>query len=174
MTSNILPAFLGVLFCAAFLPTAASAQTAPFVAEYDDWVLNCQEIEGGLPCQIRHRVVDANSNSQVLAFSIVFSKVDNAHGMQLTLPLDFLLQPGISIAIDDYQVDGIEVSYCDVNGCYIEARLEQVAIDAFKTGTAAHVYMTARDGRRIGLPFSLNGFTAAERDLRTQADSRSE
>lgn len=174
MIAKRLLVLMGALFCASSLSGNAAAQTEPLTAEYDDWVLNCQDIEGGLPCQIRHRVVDANSETQVLAFSIVFSTADNAHGMQLTLPLDFLLRPGVSIAIDDYQVDGIEVSYCDANGCYVEARLEQVAIDAFRTGNTGHIHMTVRDGRRIGLPFSLAGFNAAEKKLRIETASRTE
>lgn len=162
----------GVALTLVAMARPAIAQTAPLEKSFADWVLQCQEIENGLPCQIRHRIVDGSSNTQVLAFSIVYSPDNKAHGLQLVVPLDFLLERGLSLVIDAYRVDDIPVSYCETSGCIVEARLDEVAVEAFKSGETSHVHMTARDGRRIGLPFSLKGFTAAEKALRKETNKR--
>lgn len=128
---------------------------------FDDWVLVCEEREDVLPCDIRHRVVDERSQSQVLSFSVAYSPELGEHALQLILPLDFLLAPGVGLSAGDYAVDRIAVTRCEPVGCFVEARLEQVAIDALRREESGHVFLTARDGQRIGLPFSLSGFGAA-------------
>ncbi|MGD1933048.1 MAG: invasion associated locus B family protein [Candidatus Phaeomarinobacter sp.] len=158
---------------AVFITTCAAAQPAETSA-YEDWVLVCEERENALPCQIRHRIIDQASKTQVLSFSIVYAPDQARHGRQLVFPLDFLLEPGVSLAVDDYRVDSIAVDYCDANGCYVEAALEAVAVEAFRAGTKAHVHLTARDGRRIGLPFSLTGFSKAEARLRRETVARAQ
>jgi|GEM_PF-2793129 len=164
---------ISIAFCVAALAgwQPAAAQGG-LTQDFDDWQLVCEEIENALPCQIRHRIVDHSSQSQVLAFSIVYAPEAGTHAMQLVLPLDFLLEPGVTLEIGDYQVADMPVDYCDTAGCYVEAALEDEAIDAFRVGNTGYVYLTARDARRIGLPFSLEGFSKAEARLRGETLTR--
>lgn len=162
---NVLLAVLVSLFTSQFFVMPVTADE-PTIRSFEDWVLVCEERGNALPCDVRHRVVDELSQSQVLSFSIAYSPEHGQHALQLTLPLDFLLPPGVGLAVGEYEVDGIPVTRCEPIGCIIEALLEQVAIDAFNAGETGYIFLTARDGKRIGLPFSLKGFTKAEKELR--------
>lgn len=144
----------------------------PITQAFDDWVLICQDRENAVPCDIRHRVVDEQSQSQVLVFSIAYSAEQEQYALQLILPLDFLLKPGVGLQAEDYQVERIEVTRCEPVGCLVEARLDHVAVDALRNAAAGYVFLTARDGQRVGLPFSLKGFTGASDALVDESEFR--
>lgn len=138
--------------------------------EFKDWELNCVHPTPDAPeaCEMRQRVVDENGRRVLLA---VVGRLPNTEelGMLIVLPLGIALPPGVMLKIDDGEEKGVPVERCEAGGCRIEMILEPTAVERFKAGTRINVgfqiYDRAGKRRRIDVPISLMGFSAAVNEV---------
>jgi invasion protein IalB len=86
-------------------------------------------------------------------------------GLLIIVPLGVLLPAGVTLQIDSGAEMPLVVDRCERQGCRIEMLLEPELLTRLKSGTQAKVFFEAFDPqgerRRLGIPLSLLGFTAA-------------
>lgn len=130
--------------------------------QHGDWLLECYDPAiNGVNCQIKQRIIQQESEQNILVISLAYEPKEKTNVIQYILPLDFLLTPGVSIEAGKYQtVAG--VTRCTVQGCFIEGTTDQAFIDQMReTTTGGRAVIVSRTGQKIGIGFSAKGFTKA-------------
>lgn len=147
--------------------TAASDATKTAAAPkinreaFEKWELECYDpAVNGLKCQVAQKLVATDSKQLVLVLSLAYSPTSKQHVMQLALPLNFMLKPGVEIEIGSAKTVA-QVDRCSSQGCFIEGIAAQDLIDAMLKGETGNVKFLATPEKRVVIPFGLNGFTKA-------------
>jgi invasion protein IalB len=84
----------------------------------------------------------------------------------LTLPLGVYLPTGLLLQIDDGETLKIPVEICLPNGCHTRMALIGELLKKLRAGRMAKLAFHDSQQRRITVPVSLAGFTAAFAALR--------
>ncbi len=141
----------------------ASAESSPKVERetFGEWELECFEPKvNGLKCQIGQRLVAKESTSLVLAVSMAYSPASKKDVVQFVLPLNFMLKPGVELAIGEAKTV-IQVDRCSAQGCFVEGVAAGDIVEAMNKGETADVKVLANPQKRLVIPFSLKGFSTA-------------
>lgn len=148
----------------------AEQATGPKVARerMGEWEVECFEPKiNGLSCQIVQKLVATDSNKLVLIVSIAFDPTSKKHLMQVALPLNFMLKPGVEIAIGDQRTVA-QVDRCSAEGCFIEGVAGDDLVTAMSKGAKADVKFLASAEKRLVIPFSLSGFAQAYEKMKAR------
>ncbi|MDX2287991.1 MAG: invasion associated locus B family protein [Hyphomicrobiaceae bacterium] len=133
-----------------------------------EWELECFDPKiNGLNCQIVQKLVATDTNKLVLVVSIAFDPASKKHLMQVALPLNFMLKPGVEIAIGDQRTVA-QVDRCSAEGCFIEGIAGDDLVGAMSKGAKADVKFLASAEKRLVIPFSLSGFSAAYEKMKSR------
>jgi invasion protein IalB len=81
--------------------------------------------------------------------------------VRLLMPLGFLLQPGIRIAVDHGQATPGRYASCLPNGCFAEAQVKDDFVAALKKGTTLNVSARNQVGREVTFAVPMAGFGKA-------------
>ena len=144
--------------------------TGPKVARerMGEWEVECFDPKvNGLSCQIVQKLVATESNKLVLIVSIAFDPNSKKHLMQVALPLNFMLKPGVEIAIGDQRTVA-QVDRCSADGCFIEGVAGDDLVNAMANGAKADVKFLANAEKRLVIPFSLSGFSQAYEKMKSR------
>ncbi len=148
------------------LPSANAVESGE---TFKDWKAQCQEIKetGKESCFIfQNLTIKTEEGSRQLLHLAVGYPPDKQEPMVIfTLPLGISLPPGVSLTVDKGEPIRLRLEYCVPQGCKALFRLDTQWLASFKAGSKAQV--TVQDGARraIGIPVSLNGFTAGLKAL---------
>jgi invasion protein IalB len=157
MLNRILCFQLLVAILAAAAPALADPPAAwpGRVAAFRDWRLDCRPD----PCRAATSVRGADG-SEVLGVS--------AAGETLTLatPLPLFLPDGLALAVGAGPPRPVPWRTCAAGGCEATLPLDPELLAALRRERAATAAFTLVDGVKVRLPFSLLGFTAADRARR--------
>ncbi|KZL25990.1 invasion associated locus B family protein [Pseudovibrio sp. WM33] len=149
----------------------AAVASSPKVTtqQHGDWMLECYDpAVNGMSCQIKQRVVHNESGQNILLMTLTYSPKEKSDMVQYVLPLDFLLAPGVSVNIGDFQAVA-RVNRCMAQGCVIEGKTEEAFINAMKAAKdQGRFVMMSRVGKKVGINFSATGFTKAYNEMRAQ------
>lgn len=104
---------------------------------------------------------DTQSGRELLLMAIEYPDGLSTPVAWLILPLGVLLPPGIGLKIDQGESKGLPFRSCDAGGCATPWPLSEDDIAALKRGQKLMVIFKDIDGKSLGAPISLNGFTAA-------------
>jgi invasion protein IalB len=135
------PAAAATAPVAAASPAAPTAPAGPAIAreKFGEWELECFEPKvNGLACQIVQKLVATDSNQLVLVVSIAFDPASKKHLLQVALPLNFLLKPGVEIAIGEAKTVA-HVDRCSAQGCFIEGIAGDDLVAAMAAGAKGDV-----------------------------------
>ncbi|MEL7049786.1 MAG: invasion associated locus B family protein [Pseudomonadota bacterium] len=161
----------GVRVAAASPSAAPSSQAKPPKVDrktFGEWELECFEPEvNGLKCQIIQKLVSKDNNQLVLVVSIAHEPKEKKDLLQMALPLNFMLKPGVEIAIGDAKTV-VQVDRCSAQGCFVEGIAGEALVNAMAKGTKADVKFLANAEKRLVIPFSLSGFTKAYKTMKTR------
>jgi len=69
------------------------------------------------------------------------------------------------LAADTFTSPVMHYTRCDIQGCYVQTMIDSETLSALGRATKAQLQIVFVDGRKIALPFSLDGFTAAHSAL---------
>ena len=150
-------------------------------ADADAWQTRCDKVnekgekdENGKnkQCEIFQKLVMQDTGQRVMEFAIGYPAKDQkdknkdkkARGV-LILPLGILLPPGGQIRVDDQQPFSFQIRYCTQGGCVAYLDMNDKVLDIFRKGTKAEILMGTLQGKTLGVPMSLKGFTKALKDL---------
>lgn len=84
----------------------------------------------------------------------------------IVVPLDVLLPPGLGLKVDARDPVTVPFRHCDTNGCLAPWRPSPDDLAAMRAGKELMVLLRNREGKQLGLPVSLKGFSAAHDRLR--------
>ena len=145
----------------------AAAETKVSREVFEQWELECFEpAVNGLNCQIAQKLITSDRNQLVLVLSLAYSPEAKKHLLQLALPLNFLLKPGVEIAIGEAKTIAA-VDRCSAQGCFIEGFAGDELVEAMIKGAKGDVKFMASADKRIVIPFSLMGFTKAYEKMKS-------
>ncbi len=128
---------------------------------FGEWELECFDPKvNGLQCQIVQKLVSKDTEQLVLVVSVAHEPNSNKNLLQMALPLNFMLKPGVEIAIGEAKTV-VQVDRCSAQGCFVEGVAGDDLVDAMAKGSKADVKFLANAEKRLVIPFSLSGFTKA-------------
>jgi invasion protein IalB len=155
-------------------PPPAGEQTPPAAPDmterqFQDWLLRCGPTrEGREVCEMQQQTTDKEGRT-VMAIAIGTVPGRSDLGLLIILPLGIALPEGVQLAIDGGAEMPLELDRCERQGCRIEMLIEPDLLTRLKAGREAKVFFQADDPegqrRRLGVPMSLLGFSAALAEL---------
>ncbi|SHG29361.1 invasion associated locus B family protein [Cognatishimia maritima] len=149
--------------------TGDLAQGQPVVPEitsetFGDWTVNCQALETGERCQMYQLLKNQDGDAviEVNLFRVVDQPAVFAGG-SIVAPLETLLPPQLTIAIDDGAGKRYPFAFCLVKGCVSRVGLTEEDVNAYKRGAKASVAIVpaVAPDQVVVVDMSLTGFTAA-------------
>ena len=149
------------LLVALLLPIPAQALAQGDVkARYGDWDLRCDTPPGAQSqqCFIMQFVTAADRDNVGLSVIVMKTADQQARILRLLAPLGVLLPRGLGLRIDDTDMGTTGFIRCLPNGCLSEVLMDDVLIEALRSGERAMfiIFQTPEEG--IGVPISLEGF----------------
>jgi invasion protein IalB len=154
-------------------PPSGGAETPPGLEmterQFQDWILRCGRSEQGPEvCEMQQQQTDREGRT-VMAVAVGTVPGRSEVGLLIILPLGIILPSGVTLQIDGGGDVPLEVERCERQGCRIERLVEPELLNRLKAGREAKVFFEAFDPegqlRRLGVPISLLGFTAALTEL---------
>ena len=123
-----------------------------------------QNEQGPEVCEMQQQQTDKEGRT-VMAVAVGKVPGSSDLGLLIMVPLGVLLPAGVMLQIDSGAEMPLQVNRCERQGCRIEMLLKPDLLARFKSGSQAKVFFEAFDPqgerRRLGIPISLLGFTAA-------------
>jgi invasion protein IalB len=130
------------------------------VSLYQDWRLACpptSQSDGS--CEMQQDVLDAKTHSELARLSIFRLKDDNQ--LIITVPYNVLLEPGLGLGLGNDKPMVYQYETCNGVGCIVRVKFDDSLRDSLAKTTQARVLFAGLDGKPVGLPFSIKGFTDA-------------
>lgn len=151
----------------------AAEGTAPKVTRtaMGEWEVECFDPKvNGLNCQMVQKLVSKDTEQLVLVVSLAYAPETKKNLLQMALPLNFMLKPGVEIAIGDAKTV-VQVDRCSKQGCFVEGIAGDDLVEAMIKGKTADVKFMANAEKRLVIPFSLAGFTKAYATMKDKNES---
>jgi len=135
---------------------------------FGSWTLRCFPPSESLPrrCEMVQVLGNTETKQEVLLMVVGYPDGQSGPVAWLVLPLGILLPPGLGLKIDGGETRGLPIRSCDPRGCATPWPLSEADIAALKAGQELVVIFQDIEGKKLGLPVSLEGFTAAFSQLR--------
>lgn len=145
------------------MPVAAQDEPAAGQEEtvYGDWTIRCDDIpDGGTQCALT-QAVEAEDRADVWLNAYAFRPADgDATLLSILVPLRVILTKGLGLKIDDADTITFDFITCSEEGCLASIALTDALMAAMRGGNEALFIIYYEDQAGIGVPISLNGFTA--------------
>jgi invasion protein IalB len=128
------------------------------VSVYQDWRLACpatSDKDGS--CEIQQDVLDAKSHSELARLSIF--RVKDASTLVVTVPFNVLLDPGIGLGLGNDKPRVYPFETCNGVGCVVRIAFDDGLQKAIGAAPQARILFAGLDGKPVGLPFSLKGYS---------------
>ena len=161
---------LGLYFAVSYVTTDAEAQEdASTNTAGVQWSIRCNKAEGQTEpvevepgkCEMYQKQTIKDTGQRLVEFAIGYPQgAQNARGIVI-LPLGIMLQPGLTMQIDEQTPFKFDVRYCIQNGCYAFLELNDDVIKKMSRGDKATLTMMAQNEKRRAIPIPLGGFTKA-------------
>ena len=131
--------------------------------QFDAWTLRCVPASESQPkrCEMVQAIGDTKSKRELLLVAIGYPDGGSRPLAWLVVPLGVLLPPGLGLKVDGGEPRGLPIRSCDPRGCATPWQLTDEDIAILKQGQELIVIVHDITGKKLGLPVSLKGFTAA-------------
>ncbi len=156
---------------ALLIAPAALAQTTPpettgaghTEERFGNWTLRCMSgtESPARRCEMVQVLGDTETGRELMLIAIGYPEGQPSPIAWIILPLGVLLPPGIGLKIDQGDSMGLPFRSCDSGGCSTPWKLSDADVAALKKGNELMVIFKDIEGKSLGLPVSLSGFTAA-------------
>ena len=130
---------------------------------HGDWLVRCSGDNGvAAVCEAYRNLYLTQNEQRILHIAVGHdAEQEDAAVAILIAPLGVALQPGMSLAIDGGAASEFAYMNCTADGCRVRAPLGSDMLAAMRAGVEMQVTIAEVSGRRIVIPVSLTGFTAA-------------
>ncbi|MCV0428274.1 MAG: invasion associated locus B family protein [Roseibium sp.] len=155
-------ALAGIAFGALVQGTLPSLAQGEVRSAHGDWQMRCDTPPGasGEQCALIQNVTAADRENVGLSVIILKTADKQARILRVLAPLGVLLPSGLGLRVDNADIGRAGFVRCLPNGCIAEVILEDDLLSKLKGGAQATfiIFQTPEEG--IGIPISLNGFSA--------------
>ena len=150
---------LVALGCSATPPSFAQN---PHAKIFGDWRVRCNSAVGApSSCHIFQNAIFQQTKRPILRAIVGYvNEVPNPIG-EITLPLGIYLLPGLTMQIDDGPIYEMGFEFCSPQGCRVRFNIDEKLLGSFKGGNKAEIVFFNPARKRVQVPISLKGFTAA-------------
>lgn len=134
---------------------------------FKNWTTRCEKSPGTSVerCFVFQNLVLKESGQRLVHMAVGYLAANGQPAAVITMPLGISLPPGATISVDGGKPEEIVIERCDTNGCVGAVTLSDRLVAALKRGREAHIGFHDGSRRRIAVPVSLLGFTAAFNSL---------
>ncbi|HUO89980.1 MAG TPA: invasion associated locus B family protein [Rhizomicrobium sp.] len=137
----------------------------PTISVYQDWRVACPQVsDKNTSCEIQQDVLDAKSRTELARLSL-FRFKDSGDTMVVTVPYNVLLDPGIGLGFGNDKPRVYPFETCNGVGCVVRIKFDADLAKAFdaaaSSNSQARILFAGLDGKPVGLPFSLKGYSDA-------------
>ena len=156
-------ALLAATAVSAAEPTAEPEAKPARQEIFKDWRIQCEKPEGDEEhCHIFQSVVLKEGNRRLLHLGVGYVPDQEDQVVAIfTLPLGISLPPGITLQVDEGESMRLPVEHCIPQGCRVLVPLDAKLLGTLKAGNKATVTFSDTARQPVGVPVSLQGFTAA-------------
>ncbi|PVB63226.1 invasion-associated locus B family protein [Labrenzia sp. 011] len=141
------------------LPVLAQGEVR---SAHGDWQMRCDTPPGAASeqCALIQNVTAADRENVGLSVIVLKTADKQARILRVLAPLGVLLPSGLGLRVDNADIGRAGFVRCLPNGCIAEVILEDDLLTKLQTGAQATfiIFQTPEEG--IGIPISLNGFSA--------------
>lgn len=132
------------------------------VRRYKDWAVECRQPEAAdtKRCVMFQRQVLDNGRTLLVMTVRRLPNADEPVAI-LQLPLGVLLEPGVTVAVDDGEPTTLRYRLCNNGGCIATFELRDELKTALMKGQTAKIVLVTGDQKQLTVDVSLSGFTAA-------------
>ncbi|MEM8588925.1 MAG: invasion associated locus B family protein [Pseudomonadota bacterium] len=142
--------------------TEASYPTTGNPEVHGEWLVRCSgEDDVASVCEAYRNLFLTESEQRLLHVAVGHGAEEDAAVAILIAPLGVALAEGVSIRIDGGWPAEFDYVSCAADGCRARAPLDEGMLSAMQSGDEMRVIVAELSGRRISIPVSLDGFTAA-------------
>jgi invasion protein IalB len=131
--------------------------------KFRDWTVRCEAGKQSTKptCYVFQNLLLKKENKRLLHVAISYLAASKQPTAFFTLPLGVSLSGGLSITVDEGKPVRVRYERCDASGCLAFLALTDTLVKTFRGGRWARVAFFDANRRKISVPVSLNGFTAA-------------
>ncbi len=112
-------------------------------------------------CEAVQKLVVKDTGQRLLEFAIGYAPDQKDPKGIMLLPLGILLEPGVTMKVDDAAPFKFSPRYCDAGGCAAFLTLNDKILNMFKKGDKAVIAFKAANGSEVNVELSLSGFAKA-------------
>ncbi|KIC23075.1 MULTISPECIES: invasion associated locus B family protein [unclassified Leisingera] len=152
------------------LATASQAKPKQ-VAKHSNWSVLCDRKTG--ECSATQKLRAAGKDTiEISGFPVQAGEA--AAGLEITVPGNALLKPGITISIDGGTLLGYDYTVCQKSRCLIQLGLTKKTLKKYLSGKTGEIHYYLFDDPYVHRTarFSLSGFSAAFADVEHRAGPR--
>ena len=151
---------------------AQSAVKRTTTSVYDKWTLICNEVgkDKGTTCVARLIVMN-KKKARVIALRIGYSKEKDLF-FEMVTPTNVLIEPGVSLAIDENEATKIPYRSCGNKGCRTSLKLNPTILKQLVRGKQAKVGISLVNGKGIQFAVDITGAKGAMAGLVNQTTSK--
>ena len=133
----------------------------PSVVLYGNWRLGCPVLSDQKgSCTLQLPVTDSQSGSTVA--NLLMGHSPTGLKLEVTLPLDVLIVPGMAIVLDKEKVRGYRYETCTAVGCVAAISVDDKFMASFEKAKNAQLLFAVPNSKKpFGLTFLLTGFSEA-------------
>jgi len=159
----------GVLNFAGTALAQTQAQSEPTSVEvFGDWRVECRPNPAGDQdiCLMIQTITGGAENRPLAQMAVGLAGLERQRIAVFTVPLGVYLPAGINLSVDGESLGKVTFRHCTVNGCQTELPLVDDVLAKFKGGSEGQILFLDARGKKVPVPISLKGFTAASDSLR--------
>lgn len=155
-------ALTGLLAATLMQGTLPALSQGEVRSAHGDWQMRCDTPPGasGEQCALIQNVTAADRENVGLSVIVLKTADKQARILRVLAPLGVLLPSGLGLRVDNADIGRAGFVRCLPNGCIAEVILEDELLSKLQSGSQATfiIFQTPEEG--IGIPISLNGFSA--------------
>ncbi len=148
----------------------AAPHDAAIIATYGDWRLTCPpRADADKSCMLSQNVVD--QQTQAVVMQVALSHQKSKPIIEIVVPLNKLLPPGIRVHVGDAAVKTVAYKSCNSGACFADIVEDKAFFDSMLGATRLGVEVTDLSGKPTTTTLSINGLQDAAAAMR-DADSK--
>ena len=153
----VLGIFLGWMLHNLFEPAGAAGT----VTLYKNWRVGCPPLsEQKGACTLQLPITDGQSG--VTVASLLVGHSPTGLKMEVTLPLDVLITPGMGIVVGNDKLRGYRYDTCTQSGCIASIPMDDALMSSLENAQKAKLLFAMPSSQKpVALNFDLDGFKEA-------------
>lgn len=160
--THALVRMMSALLLGAVVSTTSALAQGEVKSSHGDWQMRCDTPPGAASeqCALIQNVTAEDRENVGLSVIVLKTADKQARILRVLAPLGVLLPSGLGLRVDEADIGRAGFVRCLPNGCIAEVILDEQLLTKLKSGAQATfiIFQTPEEG--IGIPISLNGFSA--------------